>query len=45
MFVSAFLCDLFIGKFKLYVQCKLTKKEVAENADTNIQDSVRYKTE
>ena len=34
-----------INNYKLYVQCKRTKKEVVENADKNIEDSVRYKAE
>ena len=31
--------------YKSYVKFKRTKKEIADNADTNIVDSVRYKAE
>ena len=34
-----------VKNYKLYVQCKCTNKEVTENADKNIEYSVRYSAE
>ena len=36
---------MYYNNYKSYVQCKRTKKEVTENADANIEDSVRYRAE